>query len=244
MHIEGPEPRECPAEYQDRLVEHFGLNRYGTPNFRFVWGQSNTIRMGNVWRDKFGNESRGYRDVYQSFASPCWIIQRWKAPEEYGTPELYYMQTWDEFSRLFAVGEYPWAGRYETVQMMQRQEVVNGRLEIEHFELSHILIDKIIPLIQATQELSLEQRRAALQAIDAAEQKKQTEEITEMMMNNLPSYYGPVSFSKQGCRTSLLDRKMYAIQKAWDRLSRGGARPDFRRGFQQANRPVIKRFVN
>jgi hypothetical protein len=240
MHIER---RRCPVEFQDRLTRAFGISRFGSPNFRMVWGQSNLIRLGNLWRDKFGNERRGYRETYQSHCMPCWVIQRWRAPEEYGTPALYYIQNWDPVSKLYTCGEYPWTGRYESLQPLFRHEFVNGKMVIEHFELSHILIDKIIPMMIAAQRLSAQEREAAMQAIKAAETKKETDEITDRMMSNLPSYYGPVSFARQGCRTSLLDKKMEAIQRQWNRLSWRGKRPNFDRGLFQGTKPV-PRFVN
>lgn len=237
------EPRRCPPEFQDRLTRVFGTNRFHKPNYRFVWGQSNLIRLGNVWRDPFGNERRGYRDAYQSNCMPCWIIQRCKLPEEYGTPELYYLQNWDEHTRMYTCGEYPWTGRYESVMPLYQHEFVNGKMVIDHFELTHILIDTIMPIIVKVQALSIEQQEAAYLAIKAAEEAKKSEEVAEKMMESLPTYYGPVSFRGQGCRTSLLDRKMEAIQKQWNRLSRQGRRPKFIKGFQQANRPT-RTFVN
>ena len=237
MFINGPERRVCPAEFQDRLTRVFGRNRYGGPKFRIVWGQTNVHRVGNIWRDIYGNERRQYRDVYQSHCMPCWIIQRWKGPEHYGTPELYYLQNWDAHTRLFTMGEYPWRGRYETFQALFRHDFVEGKMVVEHFELSHILIDKVIPMMTAVDQLSEHEKRAAYEAMKAAEAKKETEEIAEQMMANLPSYYGPVSFARQGCRTSLLDKKMYAIQRQWDRLSRAGKRPKFLKGFQQGSKP-------
>jgi hypothetical protein len=115
---------------------------------------------------------------------------------------------------------------------------VNGKLEISHFQISHFLIDVVIPLILAAQNMTLEQRRAVREFERQEEEKRKREQITEVMMENLPTYMNPVSYSMQGCRTSLLDRKMQQIQMAWDRLSQRGRRPVFRKGLTQGNSPV------
>ena len=264
MKVERHERRQCPAEFQDRLTRIFGVNRHGEPNFRIVWGQSEFLRMGNIWRDRFGNERRAYRDIYQCHGMPCWVIVRWKQPAHYGSPETYYQNTWDDFSKMHFLGEYPWRGRYEIVQPLMRQEMTEGKLVkdwipslnphtgiiehipvmkrvgreliIHHMVLSHILIDKIIPLILQVQALSRDELLAIKQANELAEHKKIVEETADIMADSMPSYFGPVSYARQGVRTSLLDRKMDAIEKAWKRELAGKTR--FARGFQVGNQPL------
>ena len=129
--VEKHERRQCPAEFQDRLTRIGGKNQFGTPNFRISWGQSEFLRMGNIWRDRFGNERRAYRDIYQCHGMPCWVIMRWKQPTHYGSPETYYQNTWDEFSKMHFLGEYPWRGRYEIVQPLMWQEMTEGKIVTE-----------------------------------------------------------------------------------------------------------------
>ena len=195
--------------------------------------------MGNVWRDKEGNERRGYRDRYQVHGMACWVIMRWQSPKKYGSPRMYYASTYDSFSNLYITGEYPWRGRYEVMYPLICKEFVRGKLQVTHFPLSHFLIDTVIPLILAFQRLSKEEQLAAQQATRAAEERAATQEIADMLLDKLPSFWGPVSFGGQGIRTSLLDRKMAQIQKVWDRFSRAGLKPLFSRGMSQSatNRP-------
>ena len=265
MKAERHERRQCPAEFQDRLTRMFGTNRHGEPNFRIVWGQSEFLRMGNIWRDRFGNERRAYRDIYQCHGMPCWVIMRWKQPAHYGSPETYYQNTWDDFSKMHFLGEYPWRGRYEIVQPLMRQEMTPGRrvrewvpmlnphtgiieqvdcwktvdqqLIVHHMPLSHILIDSIIPLIAKVQALSKEELRAIRDAQKLSEHKEDVEKIADMMASEMPSYLGPVSYSRQGCRTSILDRKIEAIEKSWKR-ELAGNKKRFQKGFQIANQPL------
>jgi hypothetical protein len=215
----------------------FGRNEFGDPLFKIVWGQSEFIRMGNVWRDKHGTERKGYRERYQCHGTPCWVIMRWKSPNHYGSPAMYYSGTFDDFSGMYILGEYPWRGRYEVMQPLARKEFKDGKLMIEHFPLSHVLIDKLIPLMLMAQRMTYWEWKAANDLARQHEEKAQTDEIADRLMDALPKWYGPVSYSRQGCRTALLDRKMHQIQQAWDRLSQNGRRPRFQRGFSTGQGP-------
>lgn len=232
------EPRECPPEYQRRLDEAFGLNRFGAPLFKFGWCQTTRIVIGNSWRDGYGGRDVGYKEALQSHGMACWTILQWKSPEEYGTPAAYYATQFDAECGLSTCGEYPWEGRYESIQPLNRTEMVNGKLEFMHFELSDILIDKIIPMIIEAQQMSLEARMIALKAIQEQEDKELQEAIHESTNANLPVWMDAVSFSKQGIRTSRLTQKMDAIEKQWKRLSARGGRPRLQPGFAQGNRPL------
>lgn len=252
IHIKGPETRKCPKEVQDRLTRTFGRNQFGDPHFKIVWGQSQFIRMGNVWRDVHGNERAGYRDRYQVACMPCWVIMRWKSPIEYGSPRTYYMNTWlpaktkessesgvDSHEGYYVTAEYPWRGRYEVMQALISKRFEDGKLVITHFPLTHYLIDTLIPLMIAFQSLSRDQQLAARDEARRRKEEKDTEELAEKMMENLPRWYGPVSYNAQGCRTSLLDRKMQLIQRRWDLLAKHGLKPVFQKGLAQGNRPQV-----
>lgn len=238
MHIGQFERRQCPAEFQDRLTRLFGKNQFGDPNFKIAWAQTQTIRMGNLWRDRNGRETICYRDYYQGDGTPCWMIMQWMPPSHYGSPASYYDRTFDELTHTYHTAEYPWRGRYEIRQPLRHKEYTNGRLVIEHFPLSHYMIDTIIPMILAWQRLTLEQQIAANKFEREQEEKRENELIAEQMMENLPVWMHPVSYGYQGCRTSLLDKKMEQIQKVWDRLAKHGLHPILNRGITQTNRPV------
>jgi hypothetical protein len=248
------ETRRCPKEFQDRITRMFGVNQFGDPHFKIVWGQSQFIRMGNTYSDKYGRKRVGYREKYQAHGMPCWVIMRWKPASAYGSPPAYYMHSYmpaavhidentgrpyDDAEGFYVTGEYPWRGRYEVVQPLISKEFVDGKLKIEHFPLSHVLVDMVIPLLLIFQQLTLEERKAAQELAHQEEEKKKTEQISEMMMENLPRFWNPVSYSLQGCRTSLLDRKMEAIEKIWNNLSKGASRPVFSRGLAQGQRPAV-----
>lgn len=232
------ETRICPKEFQDRLAV-FGKNPYGENIFKFAWGRSSFIRMGNLWRDRFGNERRGYRDRCQNAEGQYWTLMRWKPPSFYGSPRSYYQQTWDPVTKLYMTGEYPWRGRYEPVQPFMEKIYEDNKLRFEHMPLSHFLIDRIIPMMEAFQRMSKAEQAAARMLEEKMRHRREVEEVAEKMMEAMPTYLGPVSYSLQGCRTSLLDKKMELIQRQWNKLTVRGKRPNFQRGFQQGEAPRI-----
>jgi hypothetical protein len=238
VRIVGPEQRQCPPEFQNRVTRMFGTNVFGDPLFKVAWGQSEFHKVGNRWRDSHGTERCGYRQRYLCDGAPCWNILRWRSAEHYGTPELWYFQTWDEVSKTYALGEYPWRGRYDPLFALNRKEIINGELKVIPFPLSHVIIDVMIPLILETQRMTQQELRAAQELIKRRQEQAENTEIADRMMNELPAFYGAVSFSRQGIKTSLLDRKMAQIQAYWNRLSRTGQRPRFQKGFFQGSEPL------
>src|SRR5580700_11188244 len=119
MHISSPlYLTQCPQEYQDRLTRAGGTNRYGQPNYKFVWAPANLTRAGGYWEQE---GFTGYRDVVLNDV-PGWQILEWHAPEEYGSPTLYYIQNYDEPTGLQTLGEFPYQGRYEVLYTLVSKE--------------------------------------------------------------------------------------------------------------------------
>lgn len=251
------ERRKCSPEFQARLTRMFGKNEFGDPRFKIVWGQSQFIRMGNQWVDKVGNKRIGYRQRFQVHGMPCWVIMRWQPPVKYGSPAFYYSntymaaekvqfddQTYDSAEGFYVTAEYPWRGRYEPIQPLISKEIIRGNLVVTHFPLSHYLIDTLIPMMIQFERLSRVEQRLAREVAKAMEEKAITEQIADHMEETMPKWLGPVSYSGQGIRTSLLDRKMQQIQKTWDRMSRRGHKPVFNKGMALGERPPVGGYKN
>jgi hypothetical protein len=114
------EIHEAPASVQQRVVRAGGLNRFGEPNFRVVWGGSRLAWIGGRWtdRDAHGNvvrESIELRRVPKYVPLDRWHIERWTPPECYGPPDLWYAQTIEveDGIHIPALGPYPSRGEYE-----------------------------------------------------------------------------------------------------------------------------------
>ena len=114
------ETHTAPASLQLRLAGAGGLNLYGEPNFRVVWGWSRLTWIGGKWTDTdaHGNVAREIvelREVPKYFPFDRWHIERWMPPETYGSPEQWYAQTIEREDGIAipALGPYPRRGEYE-----------------------------------------------------------------------------------------------------------------------------------
>ena len=241
MQVVGRETRRCPEEFQARLTQTFGRNIYGEPYFKLAWAQSEFIRVGNIWRDHQGTERRGYRERYLADGTACWCILRWKAPASLGSPETFYENNVLPHTGLSATGEYPYKGRYEVLQALNWKEKTLGKLTVHAMPLSHILIDRVIPMLLKAENLTkLEQVLAAdyVKKQKEIERKQEIDEIASQMLEHLPVYYDAVSYSRQGIRTSWLTRRMDVVTKTWNRIARScaglGRKPKPLLGMQQS----------
>lgn len=115
------ETHEASPEVSRVLRLGGGLNTYGEPNYRAVWGQSRLDWIGGKWED-YSPEGSLLREVYEvrrvpKYAVDRWIIERWCPAETYGCPALWEMQTFETIDgRIIpGLGPYPSRGDYEEV---------------------------------------------------------------------------------------------------------------------------------
>jgi hypothetical protein len=209
------EQHAVPKEYADRLTRVGGLNRYGRPNFLLVWGQSWTVRRGGIWNHDDGTYFRGYRDVVED-GRPCWVLKEWKAPEIYGSPALWFMENRDAASGLQILGDFPWHGNYETVQPFVWKGLVNGRLVVEAMPLNSMIIDMVVPIIMKCKDATMTQKKLAFEEMEARKNRDEVRAIEARKHDAKMAFGGnAVSFTRQGCRTPLINQKMAAIEKNW-----------------------------
>src|SRR5262249_33439091 len=108
------EQHHATSATERRLRLAGGINRFGEPNYRAIWGWSRLGWIGGEWedRDASGNLVRStveMRRVPKYTPHDRWHIERWLAPEAYGSPREWYAQT-SESSRgasVPALGPYP-----------------------------------------------------------------------------------------------------------------------------------------
>lgn len=211
----------CPKEFQVRVSDAGGLNRYGDPNFRIIWGQTETCIRGGYWEAQEGRpEFTGYLEVLEGFGEPCWVLQMWKAPECFGTPAEYFMDNQDPHTGLQILGDYPWRGRYDTLNAFRSREFKNGQLHQESMPLNSVIIDLVIPIIQQAQTATQLMRYTALKDREDRKQSNLTRIIDDKRKDAKLSFNGPVSYARQGCRTSLIDQKIMQLENDWKRLMR------------------------
>jgi hypothetical protein len=204
----GPEERlVAPEEFQQRLTDAGGVNRYDEPNFRIAWGQTETIRTAG-WD--------GYKDTLIAFNDPSWQLMQWVAPELLGTPESWYVTNHDEATGFCLMGEYPYSGNYKILFNLSHRYVENNEMKIFRFPLSDKLLSAVVPLVMQAKDITIEQNKAAWEA-----QEYQKDYDLELMVENIRKSKklafkgGSISYANQGIRTSVIDQKTQQLSLGW-----------------------------
>lgn len=114
------ETHDTPENVAHRLTRAGGINRFGEPNYRAVWGWNRLTWIGGKFedRDEHGallRERIELREEPKYPAVNCWHIERWLPPEAYGSPRQWYSQTIDRENGISipALGPYPSRGDFE-----------------------------------------------------------------------------------------------------------------------------------
>ena len=116
-----PEALRTPDSVTERLTALGGVNLFGSPNFRAIWGGSRTHKVGTRWRDVVTLEGKAHVVETVEVREPLkyhperWHLERWIAPEQYGSQERWYEETWDDVNKIHTCGDYPATGDYEHV---------------------------------------------------------------------------------------------------------------------------------
>lgn len=152
----------CPKAFQDRVTRAGGMNRYGEPNFRLAWSQTETQRAGGVWGyDHYA----GYREVYLANGSVYppkhgyWMLMEWDGPETFGGEAQYFFLHRDETTGLCTLGPYPHRGRYKIAVKLIWTTFDEGEMHIDPWPLNSSIVDMIIPVIMAGRKDSVERRK-------------------------------------------------------------------------------------
>lgn len=213
----------CPEEFQERLTEVGGVNRYDEPHFVLVWSQgggpNSMYRAGGSWHGPDIVSFTGYRDLLVGGGVPCWALLQWHDAIEYGTPESYYVMNYDEESGLQTLGEFPYSGRYQMLYNLRWCEMKDGRMLFEAMPLNTFLLDTVVPIIVQAKDISWEKTRAAMLDLKEKEDQADINMIEDVMRSSaLPFKGGAVSYQKQGCRTALVDKKIEAMTRNWNKM--------------------------
>jgi len=115
------ESKRAPRDVQERVTHAGGVNLYGRPNFRVVWGWSRLTWIGGKWTDRDPATGGILREVCELRRVPKylphdrWHLERWLPPELYGPPARWYAQTVERENgeSIPALGPFPSEGEYE-----------------------------------------------------------------------------------------------------------------------------------
>lgn len=209
----------CPTEFQDRLNEVGGFNKYGQPNFILVWSQTATFRAGGEWTPPGQASVKGYRDIPFGM-DPCWMLMQWQQSEKYGSPEYYYMENLDWDTGLQTLAEYPYWGRYEVILPLIWKGLVNGRLVVQHMPLTSLLVDLVVPVIKGAEGLSYARIEQIRLENKAREDREHLSQIESRLADAFPAFGGAeaISASHLTCNT-VVKQKMDAINRHWQKAA-------------------------
>ena len=115
------ETHETPENITHRLKRAGGINRFGEPNYRAVWGWNRLAWIGGKFEERDPATGSLLREVVELRQEPKypsvnrWHIERWVPPETYGSPRAWYAQTVEREHgcSIPALGPYPSRGEYE-----------------------------------------------------------------------------------------------------------------------------------
>lgn len=214
--------RICPPEFQDAFTRVGGTNQYGEPIFKLVWAPYETQRSGGYW-DKDG--FIGYRDFQVCGRDACWALMMWKPAESFGSDVRWYWHHRDEATGLQELGEYPYHGRYILVQNLIHREMVNGVMHAEILEVSSFLVGVLLPAVKFWQALNEEEKLEAIKLEMELEEDKVLDEMMDAKADCAPAFRGATaSYTNQGCRTSVIAKKVEVMERGMRDAMRIAAR--------------------
>lgn len=113
-----------PRGINEALLRVGGINRFGGPRYRCVWGYSRCEWQAGEFNDfdeKTGVFVRKVNEVRWEprYAKPNrFYFEAWQPPETYGTPDDWYAETFEMTEKgesVQTLGPYPTLGDYESV---------------------------------------------------------------------------------------------------------------------------------
>ena len=169
------ETKQAPDSVERRLRLAGGINRFGEPNFRAVWGWSRLTWIGGKWEDRDASgtlvrEVVELRQVPKYYPLNRWHIERWVPPEVYGSPAQWYASATGgvEIERgrnIPALGPYPARGEYEHCFTL---EGPRG----EFVQLTPTVAEYVARAIEFSRSVPTRRRRQALVERDARDQRE------------------------------------------------------------------------
>jgi hypothetical protein len=183
------ERHEAPGYVERRLKLAGGVNRYGEANYRVVWGWNRLAWIGGKFEDR---DERGdlLREVVELRLEPKypqvnrWHVERWVAPEAYGSPRQWYGQTVERENGVSvpALGPYPERGEYEHCFTL---EGAHG----EFVQLTATIAEQVARRIEWSRGINGARQRAGLYAREAREDRSYEEWAFDLLDERAPAFH-------------------------------------------------------
>jgi hypothetical protein len=218
MHSAAPiERRVCPENFQERINQVGGFNRYGEPNFKLVWAQTETTIQGGQWEVE--NELdyfRGYRRCYLGDGRPHWMLVQWvpagkslelpHLPPE--SPARWYDNNRCPVSGLSLLGPYPHLGSYQIALPLTATFMLDGKMVVRFFPLSTEIVNMMIPVIKASMKLSLEAKMRFMKEERDKDELEYAKAVDDV--------YNGIKLSKAAQTSKWIEDKVRSMEKVFN----------------------------
>lgn len=200
------EKKSCPAHIQRELTFAGGVNPYGEPNFRVVWGWNRIVKMTGEWQkwehfegkltdkltgisdvkrfSKLAESVIETREVPKYLPANCWHLEKWCPPSDYGTPEEWRKMGEEVLQGLTidAAGEYPERGEYELCYPLTDDLSCDGHPTM----LVASVVRKVVESIRVGKErFSFAQRRAAIEQRERHKEEGFVKRCEDIIRNDM-----------------------------------------------------------
>ncbi|HEY4741753.1 MAG TPA: hypothetical protein VIH76_14250 [Candidatus Acidoferrales bacterium] len=183
------ETHDTPSAVAEVLARAGGRNRFGEPNFRVVWGWSRLSWIGGRWtdHDAHGNIIRStieLRRVPKYLPFDRWHIERWIAPEIYGSPKIWHAATLEREDGILVsvLGPYPSRGEYEHCFTLAGK---GG----EFISLDPAACAKIARAIEWARRQPHARSRRALDTRESLRERESDSRIDEVLDDDAPAFH-------------------------------------------------------
>jgi hypothetical protein len=184
------ETHETPQAVTDRLQLAGGVNRFGEPNYRAVWGWNRLAWIGGKFEEHDPATGSLLREVVELRQEPKypavnrWHLERWMAPESYGSARAWYAQTLEiaNGQSVPALGPYPERGEYEHCFTL---EGPRG----EFVQLTATVAEHIARAIEWSRNKSRVTRREAVDARADREERAYDEHAFAVMDDTVAAFH-------------------------------------------------------
>ncbi len=177
--------RDYEGPYLDPALERSlavlgGMNPYGEPRFRVVWGWKRLTWIGGRFSDGF----LGYRmepKYWPKFER--WHLEQWREPDM--SPEAWERTTevYEGFTRFESLGPYPARGEYEQVRCMEDDKR-------QFFPLVPVAVDQLVRLVDWSRNRTHSEKKAGLEAVEARKEKKFDAMADDMVNDSVLPFHG------------------------------------------------------
>ena len=184
------ETHETPEEVARRLEAAGGRNRFGEPNYRVTWGWNRLAWIGGKFEDRDAHGDL-VREVVELRLEPKypqvnrWHVERWVAPDVYGSPREWYANTVESANGVSvpALGPYPERGEYEHCFTLQGPKG-------EFVQLTPTIVEHVARAIECARRFPPAKQRGMLYEREAREEREYEEWAYTLMDDEAPALHG------------------------------------------------------